>query len=97
MVIERTAEMVKNDETLFGINNIKPLVGGHSESTILKWKREYPSFPIRKLRGVWVANRELLVDWFRRFCMGDIEDSPVDGGCNHKKQAKPKVKRKANR
>lgn len=67
--------MGKNDETLFGINSIRPFVGNHSESTILKWKREYPSFPIRKLRGVWVANRDVLVEWFRLFCSGKVEIS----------------------
>lgn len=85
--------MEKNNETVFGINSIRPLVGNHSEATILKWKREYPSFPIRKLRGVWVANKEAIVEWFRKFCMGEVEPSEDGKGSKAFKTRKNRAKR----
>ena len=78
----------KNDDTLFGIDKIRPHVGNVSEATILKYKREYPSFPMRKLRGIWVANKEAIVDWFRSFCMGEIEEEDGQNAPKKQKQAK---------
>lgn len=60
--------------TLIGIDNIRPVVGNASYVTILKWKREYPSFPIRRLGGIWVGDREQIASWFALYSNGeDVE------------------------
>ena len=75
---------------LVGINQIKPHVGNVSESTILRWKREYDSFPIRKLRGQWVGEESEITEWFRNFIKGDI-----DFDDNKKQTQKKPVKRQS--
>ena len=63
----------ENDkDILYGMERIRPVVGGATEATILKWKREYDDFPIRKLGGQWVSYRTVLKAWFRKFAMGEI-------------------------
>lgn len=82
--------MPNEKDTLFGVAAIRPHVGGASESTIMKWKIEYPTFPIRKLGGVWVANRETLVEWFRNFCLGKVGSVGGNGKSSEKRRSKTK-------
>ena len=58
---------------LIGILEIKKRVGGVSEATILKWKREYSTFPMQKLTGQWVSESETLDRWFALFCSDQLE------------------------
>lgn len=53
-----------NNDILIGIKAIQPVLGGASEDTILKWKREYPSMPMRKIKGQWTTMREEMVRWW---------------------------------
>jgi hypothetical protein len=73
-VIGRSLMQESENNILCGINNIRPILGNASEHTIMKWKREYQSFPIRKLGGQWVSHRTELVEWFRRLAAGDFEN-----------------------
>jgi len=59
---------------LIGILEIKKRVGGVSESTILKWKREYQTFPMQKLGGQWVSESDTLDRWFGLFCCDRLEE-----------------------
>lgn len=63
--------MAKDNDILYGMEQIRPVVGGASEVTVIAWKRDYPDFPIRKLRGQWVSHRSELADWWRRFVSGE--------------------------
>ena len=66
--------MSDNGTLLTGIKQISAAVNGYSENTIMRWKREYPSFPIRKLCGVWVGDRAAIVAWFRAFSEDALEE-----------------------
>lgn len=59
------------DTILYGMNKIQPVVGNASCVTVLKWKREYEDFPIRKLGGQWVSDRRLLAEWWRNFVLSE--------------------------
>ena len=59
---------------LIGIDRIKPYVGNVSDATILKWKSQYASFPIRKLKGQWVSESSELEKWFQQFCTGRVDE-----------------------
>ena len=63
----------KNGEILVGIKAIQPVLGGVSEDTILRWKREYPSMPIRKIKGQWTTTRDEMVRWWSFFVTDNIE------------------------
>jgi hypothetical protein len=52
---------------LIGIENIRPRLGGKTLATIMKWKVEYSSLPIQKLKGQWVAESSALDEWFAYF------------------------------
>ncbi|WP_054031004.1 hypothetical protein [Desulfatitalea tepidiphila] len=62
-----------NDDILIGIKEIQPVLGGASESTILKWKREFPSMPMRKIKGQWTTMREEMVHWWSYFVTDNLE------------------------
>ncbi len=61
-------------EILIGIKAIQPVLGGASEDTILKWKREYPSMPMRKIKGQWATTRDEMVRWWGFFVTDNLEN-----------------------
>jgi hypothetical protein len=63
----------ENNDILYGIDQIRPVVGGASHVTILKWYKEYEGFPMRKLRGQWVSSRQELAAWWRNFVLGEVK------------------------
>lgn len=63
----------KDQEILIGIKAIQLVLGGVSEDTILKWKREYPSMPMRKIKGQWTTTREEMVRWWGFFVTDKLE------------------------
>jgi len=62
-----------NDDILIGIKAIQHVLGGASENTILKWKIEYPSMPMRKIKGQWTTTREEMVRWWSYFVADNLE------------------------
>ena len=74
MVIRNTKKETAYMSALIGIDSIKPYVGNVSDATILKWKSEYPSFPIKKLKGQWVSESGELENWFKLFCTERLEE-----------------------
>jgi len=69
---------MKNNNILYGMDKIRPVVGNATEVTIMKWHREYDSFPLRKLGGQWVSHREELNSWWRAFVLGEILPAAKD-------------------
>ena len=63
----------KDQEILIGIKAIQPILGGVSEDTILKWKREFPSMPMRKINGQWATTRDEMVRWWGYFVTDNLE------------------------
>ena len=59
---------------LIGISQIRPKVGNACEATILRWKKEYASFPMRKLGNQWVSESGELENWFKLFCTGQFAE-----------------------
>jgi len=49
------------------------VLGGDSESTILKWKRESPSMPMRKIKAQSTTTREEMVRWWSYFVADNLE------------------------
>lgn len=45
-----------------------------STDTILSYIREY-GLPARKLKNIWAADRESIVNWYKRFVDGDPRES----------------------
>jgi len=62
-----------SDDILTGIKAIQPVLGGASEDTILKWKREFPSMPMRKIKGQWTTTREEMVCWWSYLVTDNLE------------------------
>jgi hypothetical protein len=64
--------MPEKNDILYGMDKIRPVLGNVSENTVLKWKREYASFLIRKLCGQWVSPCDELSAWWREYVLGKI-------------------------
>lgn len=89
MVTRTRRKMIKNNNILYGMEQIRPVVGNATEVTIMKWHREYDSFPMRKLGGQWVSHREELNIWWRAFVQGNILPAKID-----EKPVKKRVKKR---
>jgi hypothetical protein len=50
---------------LVGMKQIQQVLGGASEATVLRWRREYDNMPMRKIMGQWTSHREDLRRWWR--------------------------------
>ena len=63
----------RDQDILIGIKAIRPVLGNVSEATILKWKREYPSMPMRKIKGQWTTTRNEMIRWWNFFVTDNLE------------------------
>ncbi|MCF8098541.1 MAG: hypothetical protein K9K65_11925, partial [Desulfarculaceae bacterium] len=64
-------------QILNGMKEISATVG-RSEETVLSLKRHYPSMPIRKISHVWTSERSVLLDWWRRYAMGEVPEPEAE-------------------
>ncbi|RKY08154.1 MAG: hypothetical protein DRP56_04580 [Planctomycetota bacterium] len=54
----------KDTDILIGMDQIRPVLNNISEATVIRIKRDFENFPIKKLRGQWVSSRKKLEDWW---------------------------------
>lgn len=67
-----------DEQILIGVSQIRPVLGGVGDATILKYIREYPTIPIKKIGGQWTAHRGELRRWWRYFCTDNLSEySPL--------------------
>lgn len=59
---------------MIGVKAIQRVLGGASEATVLKWRREYPTMPIKKLGGQLTAHRGELERWFLAYVTDELEN-----------------------
>lgn len=74
---------------LIGMKAITDYVMRH-ESTVLSMVRQYPTFPIKKIGGIWESDTESIDSWKKRYFEGQepvnfVVDEPA-------KPEKPKAK-----
>jgi hypothetical protein len=61
------------DQILIGIDQISKAVGVHAD-TIIKWRKVYPSFPVRKIaNGNLTTTRDKLLTWWHYFLDDALE------------------------
>ncbi|MCF8049535.1 MAG: hypothetical protein K9L19_18450 [Desulfarculaceae bacterium] len=75
-------------QILNGMKEISATVG-RSEETVLSLKRRYPSMPIRKISHVWTSERSVLLDWWRRYAMGEITEPETEAPPQQKQRPEP--------
>jgi len=74
------------EDILIGMKQIQCVLGGASESTIIRWKQQYPSMPMKKNLGQWTSSREELCRWWR-FMVCDALSSYTPLGIEHQEAA----------
>jgi len=67
---------------LIGLKSISYILNV-SDETIIKYMRDYDSFPVRKIRGSYTAEEKQLISWWVAYCNGTLGTLDLEQQIRH--------------